>query len=516
MESLDLRTMVQSHSWTWLLDLGRHLNVAIDIVDDECVPLLPIEGSDTSDDHAALRSLLSTESSPLRSTIAIATPSTSHAVAIDHQLCICHGLSHAGTLVVARKMKAGGAEDSRLELESIGIWLAAAIDGSLSNGAFDAIADSHLVGSLRRLLDDAVARESTRGVVSAFVETLAVWLEIEVHGYVAGAPGRFLLSLSPVGTDHSTVPAALDDDVVPAGTAMVRLSSSETERFEFTSVPDDVLIRRIAAHGSASWVMVFAGTIDRSAEARLTVLSDLCRDALNTLTVEPVVTPEVEVAEHESPAAAPSSDQGERRSAHRPFHAWIERLASQTIEEGGHASVIVISIPDEDARPEYSRLRSSRSETSCAPRISPAASAVARLASCCATRLPIRRPPYRRVWKSSSNGTSPPARRFSHRSAWSAARRIRSAKDRSCGPRVKTAPRARCASAGAISWISWECLDSYGRSCKMARRPDGPGHISHTLSHTAAQRPSFYLRRMIHVRSTLIAAQPYPQRDANV
>ena len=60
MESLDLRAMVQSHSWTWLLDLGRHLNVAIDIVDDEFVPLLPIEGSDTSDDHAALRSLLST------------------------------------------------------------------------------------------------------------------------------------------------------------------------------------------------------------------------------------------------------------------------------------------------------------------------------------------------------------------------------------------------------------------------------------------------------------------------
>jgi hypothetical protein len=351
MKTFDLRTMVESHSWTWLLDLGRRLNVAIDIVDDQGVPLLPTDGSDTSDDHVALRGLLSTESSPLRSTISIVTPSTAHAVAIDHQLCICHGLSSAGTLVVARKLKAGGAEDSRLELESIGIWLAAAIDGSLSNGSADAIADSHMVGSLRRLLDDAVTRESTRGVVSAFVETLAVWLEIEVHGYVAGAPGRFLLSLSPVGADHTTVPAALDDDVVPAGTAMVRLSSSETERFEFTSVPADVLIRRIATHGSASWVMVFAGTIDRSDEARLTVLSDLCRDALNRLTVEPVVTPAV--VEDESPTAAPPSDQSERRSSHRPFHAWIERLASQTIEEGGHAAVIVISIPDEDARPDY-------------------------------------------------------------------------------------------------------------------------------------------------------------------
>jgi len=353
MTSFDLQTMVESHSWTWLLDLGRHLNVAIDIVDDQCVPLLPINGSDTSDDYAALRGLLSTESSPLRSTISIATPSTAHAVAIDHLLCVCNGLSPAGTLVVARKLKAGGAEDSRLELESIGIWLAAAIDGNLSNGAADAIADSHMVGSLRRLLDDAVARESTRGVVSAFVETLAVWLEIEVHGYVAGAPGRFLLSLSPLGAYHSTVPAALDDDVVPAGTAMVRLSSSETERFEFTSVPDDVLIRRIAVHGSATWVMVFAGTISRSDEARLTVLSDLCRDALNTLTAEPIVTPEIAVVEDEWPAAAPQSEPSERRSSHRPFHAWIERLASQTIEEGGHAAVIVISIPDEDARPEY-------------------------------------------------------------------------------------------------------------------------------------------------------------------
>src|SRR6476659_2865268 len=221
MKSIDLRTMVESHSWTWLLDLGRHLNVAIDIVDDQCVPLLPMDGSDPSDDHAELRNLLAMESSPLRSTIAIATPSTAHAVAIDHQLCICPGLSAAGTLVDERTRTAGGAEDSRLELESIGIWLAASIDSFLSNGAADAIADSHLVGSLRRLLDDAVTRQSTRGVVSAFVETLAVWLEIEVHGYVAGAPGRFLLSLSPVGADHSTVPAALDDDVVPASTAMV-------------------------------------------------------------------------------------------------------------------------------------------------------------------------------------------------------------------------------------------------------------------------------------------------------
>ncbi len=45
MKSFDLGTVVEGHSWTWLLDLGRHLNVAINIVDDRCVPLLPIDSS---------------------------------------------------------------------------------------------------------------------------------------------------------------------------------------------------------------------------------------------------------------------------------------------------------------------------------------------------------------------------------------------------------------------------------------------------------------------------------------
>jgi FOG: GGDEF domain len=255
-------------------------------------------------------------------------------------------------------------------------------------------------------------------------------------------------------------------------------------------VPDDVLIRRIAAHGSASWVMVFAGTIDRSDEARLTVLSDLCRDALNTLTVEPVVTPEVEVVEHESPAAAPSSDQGERRSAHRPFHAWIERLASQTIEEGGHASVIVISIPDEDARPEYIQAQVAKVRNELRP------SDFAGGLSGGEIGVLLRDTPADRAaavsarlekllqWDVTTGKAIQPSIGMVSCSADSRA------KGRSCGPRVKTAPPARCASAGAITRISSECLDSYGQSCKMARRSDGPGHISHTLSHTAAQRPS--------------------------
>ena len=52
-------------------------------------------------------------------------------------------------------------------------------------------------------------------------------------------------------------------------------------------------------------------------------------------------------------AALQRSGQAERRVAHLPFQAWIERLASETIQEGGHASVILISIPDMALRPGF-------------------------------------------------------------------------------------------------------------------------------------------------------------------
>jgi hypothetical protein len=175
MKSIDLRTMVESHSWTWLLDLGRHLNVAIDIVDDQCIPLLPMDGSDPSDDHAELRNLLAMESSPLRSTVAIATPSTAHAVAIDHQLCICHGLSDAGTLVVARKMKAGGAEDSRLELESIGIWLAAAL-GSLKTSRLRAEYTFATVD--KDATQGAYATDGTNHTIGRVMKRLGWWRSV--------------------------------------------------------------------------------------------------------------------------------------------------------------------------------------------------------------------------------------------------------------------------------------------------------------------------------------------------
>jgi hypothetical protein len=452
MQTFELRTAINAQSWEWLFDLPHRLNVAIEIVDEWCLPMLPVGSGDTA---AALRRLITTDESPLRSAILNATPSTPQAIAIDGVLCLCFALAPAGVLVVARELtdERLPAEKRRHELELIGSWLAGAVETDLASEPSGTGTESHMIASLQRLLNEAVSRGSVRNVVSAFVETLAVWRDIAVHGYVADSSGRFLLSVSPIGTDHSSMSAELDDAAIPADRAMVRLSSAETERLGLGSVGREMLVRRISTDSGASWVMVFAATIDSRDEPRLTVYSDLLRESLNDLTAEttdrvvgaimghlsrtsePVeataqsaldevvaavgatrgalavtkaggtqalavgntdlltaskdsAAPDrlVVQASHDGDvmalavagedgrftaheqdileaavallqpwarAALRRSDQAERRVAHLPFQAWIERLASETIQEGGHASVILISIPDVALRPGF-------------------------------------------------------------------------------------------------------------------------------------------------------------------
>jgi hypothetical protein len=452
MHPFDLRTAINSQSWDWLFDLPHRLNVAIEIVDEQCLPMLPVGSGHTA---AALRDLITAEASPLQSAISNTTQSSPHAVAVDGTLCVCLALAPAGVLILARELREESeqAEKHHQDLELIGSWLAGAVEANLASEPSGAGAESHMIASLQRLLNEAVSRGSVRNVVSAFVETLAVWRDIDVYGYVAGTNGRSFLSVSPLGADHSAMSAELDDAAMPAERAMVRLSPSQIERFGFGSVARDVLIRRISTDTGASWLMVFAGTIDSREEPRLTVYSELLRESLNDLTAETVdrvvatilrhlsrssgtvestaqlaldeviaavgaqqgsltvttaagkqalavgSTALLTASEHGAPpdrlvvqsahdgnsmavavageggrftthergileaavallqpwtrAALLRLEQADRRAAHLPFQAWIERLAAETIQEGGHASVILISIPDMVLRPGF-------------------------------------------------------------------------------------------------------------------------------------------------------------------
>lgn len=452
MQPFDLRTSINSQSWEWLFDLAHRLNVAVEIVDDQRLPMLPVGSGQTA---AALRRLVTTEASPLQSAISNATPSSPQAVALDRTVCVCFALAPAGVLILAGEQREGSelAEQHGHDLELIGSWLAGAVEADLAGVPSMTGAESHMIASLQRLLNEAVARGSVRNVVSAFVETLAVWRDLDVYGYVAGASGQFLLSVSPLGADRSAMSPELDDAAMPADKAVVRLSVSEIKRLGFGSVARDVLLRRISTDTGASWLMVFAGAVDSRDEPRLTVYSDLLRESLNDLTAETtdrvvaaimrhlarttepvemtaqlaldeviaavgarqgalavttaggtqalavgntelltvsedraapdrlvvqsahdgdvmslavagedgrftaherdIVQAAVALLQPWARAARERSGQAERRVAHLPFQAWIERVASETIQEGGHASVIVISIPDSALRPGF-------------------------------------------------------------------------------------------------------------------------------------------------------------------
>src|SRR5437867_2742339 len=80
MPPLEPRTADDDQSWTWLLDLTSRLNVGIEVIDEECLLMLPVGPGPTA---AALRNQLTTEGSPLRSTIAMVTPEHPESVAID-------------------------------------------------------------------------------------------------------------------------------------------------------------------------------------------------------------------------------------------------------------------------------------------------------------------------------------------------------------------------------------------------------------------------------------------------
>ena len=451
MQPFDLQTAVNSQSWTWLLDLPRRLNVAIEIVDAHGVPMLPAGAGDMA---AAFRRLVTHEGSPLRSAISNATQLSPQAVQIDGIVSVCFALAPAGVLVLSRHAseESEPAENVRQDVEFVGSWLAGVVEANLASAPNAGTDESHMLGSLQRLLDEAVSRGSVRHVVSAFIETLAVWLDIDVRGYVADAHGRFFQFVWPVGADRSTMPPELDGAAVPVETTLVRLPLSESERLGFASTSRAIVVRRLPIHTGSSWLMVFAGAIDSHDMRPLTVYSDLLRESLNDLTAEaidravaaimshlsrtddPVETtaqlavdeivaavgarqgalvvtaaggkqelavgnteliraPEHAASDHLvvqsahnghlvalavsegisrftahqrdileaatallhpwARAALQRSGQAERRIAHLPFQAWIEQLASATIEEGGHASVIVISIPDMALRPGF-------------------------------------------------------------------------------------------------------------------------------------------------------------------
>ncbi len=249
----------------WLLDLQHRLDVAVEVVDSDLVPVLAASPTSTA---TTLRQALSTDQS-LRHVINTAISSrTSQRAVVDNLQAICFALPTAGALVVARDATSASSPDRQLcDLDAIGSWLREPMDTELTKRADDINVEPYRIASLRRILGEAAARGtggSVRTVLGAFVEALNVWDEVEGFGYVATVNGTFIRYASPRGITGQAIPREVD---APALAALEARS--------------DLFIRRTSDEGAFEWLLVFQGSVDERERVRLTLYTDLLRDTLH-------------------------------------------------------------------------------------------------------------------------------------------------------------------------------------------------------------------------------------------
>src|SRR5262245_34569261 len=205
MQPSDLESAVKRQSWEWLFDLPPRLNVAIEVIDADLVPVFP-PGSTRA--AVALRRILTSREPALVSAVssALSSETPANAEADRHQV-LCFRLSQGGVLVLARGLPGNGsAPDARHDLELIGSWLTGAIEASLTKPPNAISVETYRIASLQRILTEAMPRGSVRKVVGAFVEALGGWDGVRVRVFAGGAGGGVFPYVAPVAGLASRVP----------------------------------------------------------------------------------------------------------------------------------------------------------------------------------------------------------------------------------------------------------------------------------------------------------------------
>jgi hypothetical protein len=273
----DLAAAVQRHSWDWFLDLPARLNVAAEIVDQKGEPVLPAsEGRETT----TLRRLLARPGHPaLRGALTATLQSrTPQVIAVERLEVGCFplvlGAAVSGALVLARE-----GDRSTSDLLKLGSWLISVIEAHLANRRDEENDTFDRVASLHGLLNHAVTTGSTRAVVAAFADALAVWDDIEVRGYVENLRGEFMLDVALPGSDPAAAPAVLDDEFVRSDIGLVRLPRSDAQRLDYRA-DEDVFMAGFGSESDERWVIAMSGRIDARDESRLALSMNMLREAV--------------------------------------------------------------------------------------------------------------------------------------------------------------------------------------------------------------------------------------------
>ena len=267
-DPLEFSAVVRSRSWDWLLALRRRLNVDLQIVDETLKPLLvgPAAASLTTNLEALLTSAAPQVHKALSAAIRTRTP---QAATVDNvqvvSVPVAPTPSAAGALVVARRSPDEAAPPDRMrgELELIAFWLATATEAHVLSPATPR-RQVHSPSSLARLLGDVAARGSDRDLVATFAETLAVWHDLEVYGYVQTDDGEFVRAVMLPGAHHAAAPVRVQPALLPEGEALTRMTAADADRLGFPTAQELVLTR--LGEGPGSWLLAICGHMNAEPE----------------------------------------------------------------------------------------------------------------------------------------------------------------------------------------------------------------------------------------------------------
>ena len=271
---------VRSRSWEWLFALRKRLNLELQLVDDGQAPLLSAGGK-----SAAVDSLLSTAPGVRLAVAAAIRTRTPQAASVDRLQTVVVPVTLdrvvSGALIVARRTGDDQPmERVRSELELVGFWLTNAIEAHLQSPPA-AEGDLDRLSALCRLLDDA-AHRSDRDIVAAFVETLAVWHDLEGYGYVETIRDEYVRDVALPGADQARTPATIARVSLPELNEVTRLAKSDIDRLGFSSDEDVVLAR--VGEGTGSWLIAISGSIQSDELTRLGLYVSLLDQAVARVT----------------------------------------------------------------------------------------------------------------------------------------------------------------------------------------------------------------------------------------
>ena len=278
MAPIDIDSLNSQRTWTWLLDVPRRLNVAVEVLGSTGGPLLPTSPASAG---RLLRDLVTHDDS-FRSMIDCTRQSGRPQFAAFSSLQVaCIPVESAGILVLGRETGRDiESEHCRRELDQIGAWLAAVIQDAAAKPPHELSVEPYRIASLERILGEAAARGSARSVLGAFVEAFAVWDDIRVVAYSVTVGGRFVRFVSPVGGPAAAGPPTIDGGAFGSG-ELVRLPPEEAQHLQLRGSIDDVLVQQLTSGDRVHWLLVFCGQIPAAQEVRIALYSAILRETLN-------------------------------------------------------------------------------------------------------------------------------------------------------------------------------------------------------------------------------------------